>query len=88
VVFFKQVEEGVYRVSMRSKGGIDVGAVAKQLGGGGHRNAAGCTATGAIDALLRLFVGMIQRAIDDHDARVASPGGGALPELSATSGSS
>jgi phosphoesterase RecJ-like protein len=87
VVFFKQVEEGVYRVSMRSKGEIDVGAVAKHLGGGGHRNAAGCTATGAIDALVRLFVEMIQRAIDDHDARLA-PGGGSLPELSTTSRSS
>ena len=51
VVFFKQIEGDEYRVSMRSKGDIDIGAVAKEFGGGGHRNAAGCTVTGAIDAL-------------------------------------
>src|SRR5580704_16622647 len=49
VVFFKQVEGDQYRVSMRSKGDIDIGSVAKQFKGGGHRNAAGCTVTGAID---------------------------------------
>ena len=43
VVFFKQVEGDEYRVSLRSKGDIDIGAVAKQFGGGGHKNAAGCT---------------------------------------------
>jgi phosphoesterase RecJ-like protein len=30
-------------VSLRSKGGADVGALAARLGGGGHRAAAGCT---------------------------------------------
>ena len=47
VVFFKQTEGDEYRVSMRSKGDIDIGAVAKEFGGGGHKNAAGCTVTGA-----------------------------------------
>ena len=56
VVFFKHVEGDEYRVSMRSKGAIDVNAVANGFGGGGHKNAAGCTATGRIEALRRLFV--------------------------------
>jgi phosphoesterase RecJ-like protein len=30
-------------VSLRSKGGADVGALAARFGGGGHRAAAGCT---------------------------------------------
>ena len=30
-------------VSLRSKGQVHVGLIAKQFGGGGHRNAAGCT---------------------------------------------
>jgi phosphoesterase RecJ-like protein len=41
-VFFKEMSAHEYRVSMRSKGAIDVAAVARQFGGGGHRNAAGC----------------------------------------------
>jgi phosphoesterase RecJ-like protein len=64
VVFFKQDEGEQYRVSMRSKGEIDIGAVAKSFGGGGHKNAAGCTVSGAIDALQKRFVEKIEEAID------------------------
>jgi bifunctional oligoribonuclease and PAP phosphatase NrnA len=64
VVFFKQDEGEQYRVSMRSKGEIDIGAVAKSFGGGGHKNAAGCTVSGAIDALQKTFVEKIEEAID------------------------
>jgi phosphoesterase RecJ-like protein len=64
VVFFKQVEGDQYRVSLRSKGDIDIGAVAAEFGGGGHKNAAGCTASGSIDALQKLFVAKMERAID------------------------
>ena len=31
---------------MRSKGDIDINAVAKEFGGGGHKNASGCSAAG------------------------------------------
>jgi len=64
VVFFKQVEGEEYRVSMRSKGDIDIGAIAKEHRGGGHRNAAGCTVSGPIDALQKMFIDKIERAID------------------------
>lgn len=70
VVFFKQHEGEEYRVSMRSKGPIDIGAVAKEFGGGGHKNAAGCTVTGAIDALQKLFVEKIEHAIDFQGSAV------------------
>ena len=63
VVFFKQTEGDEYRVSMRSKGDIDIGAVAKQFGGGGHKNAAGCTVSGPIDSLQKTFVERIDQAI-------------------------
>jgi phosphoesterase RecJ-like protein len=68
VVFFKQNEGDEYRVSMRSKGEIDIGAVAKEFGGGGHKNAAGCTVSGGIDALQKLFVEKITGAIDGRAA--------------------
>ena len=56
VVFFKHVEGDEYRVSLRSKGAIDVNAVAKAFGGGGHKNASGCSATGRLETLRQLFV--------------------------------
>jgi bifunctional oligoribonuclease and PAP phosphatase NrnA len=71
VVFFKQMEGDEYRVSMRSKGDIDIGTVAKEFGGGGHKNAAGCTAKGGVDALQKLFVEKIESAIELQDGRIA-----------------
>ena len=56
VVFFKQVEGDEYRVSFRSKGDIDIRAVAQEFGGGGHKNAAGCTVHGGIDEMQKQFV--------------------------------
>jgi phosphoesterase RecJ-like protein len=64
VVFFKQIEGEQYRVSMRSKGDIDIGAIAKEFSGGGHKNAAGCTVAGPIDTLQKLFIEKIEAAID------------------------
>jgi phosphoesterase RecJ-like protein len=64
VVFFKQINGDEYRVSMRSKGDIDIASVAKEFGGGGHKNAAGCTVTGAIASLRQLFIEKIERAIE------------------------
>src|SRR5437899_7214949 len=55
VIFFKQIEGDEYRISLRSKGDIDIGAIAKSFGGGGHKNASGCTVTGPIDALQKNF---------------------------------
>jgi bifunctional oligoribonuclease and PAP phosphatase NrnA len=68
VVFFKQDEGDRFRVSMRSKGDIDIAAVAREFDGGGHRNAAGCTATGAVDALKKTFIEKIEQAIDGRPA--------------------
>ncbi|MBI2223190.1 MAG: bifunctional oligoribonuclease/PAP phosphatase NrnA [Acidobacteria bacterium] len=48
VVFFKSLEPGLVRVSMRSKYDVDVRAVAVQYGGGGHKNAAGFSVAGQI----------------------------------------
>ncbi|HVF19338.1 MAG TPA: bifunctional oligoribonuclease/PAP phosphatase NrnA [Mycobacteriales bacterium] len=42
-VICKQSLDGRWQVSMRSKGAVDVSAVAVQFGGGGHRFAAGFT---------------------------------------------
>jgi phosphoesterase RecJ-like protein len=44
----KEVDAG-FKVSLRSRGRVDVGAIAAAGGGGGHHNAAGFTTTGEID---------------------------------------
>ncbi|HEU4949206.1 MAG TPA: bifunctional oligoribonuclease/PAP phosphatase NrnA [Candidatus Deferrimicrobiaceae bacterium] len=52
-VSFREEEGEVFRVSFRSKGRVDVSAVASRFGGGGHRNAAGCTVPGALPDVKR-----------------------------------
>jgi bifunctional oligoribonuclease and PAP phosphatase NrnA len=46
--FLRELPEGRIRVSLRSKGKINVAAIAELLGGGGHENAAGCTLDGPL----------------------------------------
>jgi phosphoesterase RecJ-like protein len=64
VAFFKESDDGEFRVSMRSKGEIDVGQVAKSLGGGGHKNASGCTVRGPFPEARRLITGLVLTEID------------------------
>jgi phosphoesterase RecJ-like protein len=45
-VFIRQTGRKRYKISMRSKGTIDVAQVCGLFGGGGHKNAAGCTIEG------------------------------------------
>jgi len=64
VIFFKENGPGDWRVSMRSKGEVDVNAIAKEFGGGGHKNASGCSATGTFEELKLVFQGKLLAQID------------------------
>lgn len=49
-IYFRQVNGGgAYKVGFRSKGRVNVGALARELGGGGHHNAAGALVTGDLE---------------------------------------
>lgn len=48
VVFLTEMEGGQVKVNLRARPGFDVGSLARELGGGGHRQASGCTLDGAI----------------------------------------
>jgi phosphoesterase RecJ-like protein len=61
--FFKELGPREYRVSLRSKGAIDVAAVVKQFGGGGHKNAAGCTVPGTYEEARRAISAALGPAI-------------------------
>ena len=63
VVFFKENGPDDWRISMRSKGEVDVNAIAKEFGGGGHKNASGCSAQGSRVALTELFNRKLTEAI-------------------------
>lgn len=64
VVFFKENAPDDWRISMRSKDDVDINAVAKQFGGGGHKNASGCSAQGRFEDLKALFRQKITEQIE------------------------
>jgi bifunctional oligoribonuclease and PAP phosphatase NrnA len=47
-IFFRELPEGRYRVSLRSKGSVNVSTVAEHFGGGGHKCASGCSLDGPL----------------------------------------
>lgn len=63
-VFLRELPEGRIRLSLRSKGKVNVASIAERLGGGGHENAAGCTLDGPIpratDEILEALCGQME----------------------------
>jgi phosphoesterase RecJ-like protein len=49
----KQQRDGRFKVSLRSRGGTDVGAASQAFGGGGHRLAAGYTSSSGVEETVR-----------------------------------
>lgn len=62
-VFLRELPEGSIRLSLRSKGGINVAAIAEKLGGGGHENASGCTLDGPLERALGEILEELRRAV-------------------------
>jgi bifunctional oligoribonuclease and PAP phosphatase NrnA len=63
VAFFKEVGDQDWRVSMRSKGNVNTGAIARRFSGGGHTNASGCSAKGTLDDVYQQFGTLLGEAI-------------------------
>ncbi len=57
---YKELSDGSWAVSLRSKGAVDVGQISVDLGGGGHRFAAGFTAHGPLEVVVK----QLQAALD------------------------
>lgn len=67
-VFFKENLEGIKRCSLRSKGNIDVAAIAQNLGGGGHRTAAGFKCLRSFDVMKVEILEMLHEYFNDQTA--------------------
>ncbi len=66
--------DGRVEVGIRSVPGVDVSAVALALGGGGHRQAAGCTLPGPLEAARAVLLARLAAVL--HEAPHAEPVGG------------
>ena len=58
--FFRELPDGRYRVSLRSKGKIDVAGIAEEFGGGGHACASGCAVSGPLHAAVESILSRIR----------------------------
>ena len=66
-LFFREESENRYRVSLRSKGSVNVASVAAVFGGGGHECASGCPMEGPLPvAIERLVTQLRTRGYDAH----------------------
>jgi phosphoesterase RecJ-like protein len=74
---FHEREDGTVKLSLRSRYGTNVAAVAQQLGGGGHEQAAGATLEGPLESARRRVLALLEQrlstncrlAITDHGSQ-------------------
>lgn len=73
VALFRELDGGGFKVSLRSRGAIDVEKVARQHGGGGHHNAAGFKSGLAAEALIAETVAALAAAVDKNASAATEP---------------
>lgn len=71
VLFFKEMAKDTFRVSLRSKGSANAAAIAEHFGGGGHVHAAGFTAVGPYEDLIRDIPCQIEKMLRQRKIRSA-----------------
>ncbi len=64
-IFFRQAGENVYKLSLRSKGKVNVRKIAKSFGGGGHDAAAGCKVTGSLKEVQNKVLKVARKALKE-----------------------
>ena len=55
-IFFREMPSGRFRVSLRSKGEVNVCGIAEQFGGGGHKCASGCSVDGPLSVAVSRII--------------------------------
>lgn len=61
---YRELPGGRVKVSLRSKGNLNVHKLATEFGGGGHRNASGIVITGRIEEVVELVTGRLTALLD------------------------
>jgi phosphoesterase RecJ-like protein len=64
-VFLRELPERTIRVSLRSKGRVNVSAIAAKLGGGGHESAAGVTLDGPVIRALEEILAELRPSMEE-----------------------
>ncbi|KEO82977.1 DHH family phosphoesterase [Tumebacillus flagellatus] len=70
-ILLREAAPGKVKVSFRSKYVVDVGAIALELGGGGHARASGCTVDGTLEEVKERVLARVAQAISEDEAEQA-----------------
>ena len=62
-IFYLELEQDHYKLSMRSQGTINVEQVARHFGGGGHMNAAACKIRGDLESIRQQVVNRLRAVL-------------------------
>jgi len=79
VLFFKEMARNTFRVSIRSKGKANAAAIAECFDGGGHVHAAGFTAVGRYEDLVRDIPRKIESLLRKKAIPSRTRGGSSVP---------
>jgi phosphoesterase RecJ-like protein len=71
-LLFTEKGAGKTKVNLRSQNEYDVAKVARLFGGGGHRNAAGCTLDHDLEMTKRIILDQIRKTLKDEPVRSVS----------------
>jgi phosphoesterase RecJ-like protein len=64
-IFYYEASKNRFKISLRSKGTVDVEKIAGRLGGGGHVNASACRVEGDIKTAKGKVLGAIRTACNN-----------------------
>jgi len=62
-VLFREIEPKHIKVSFRSREGVDVSAIARQFGGGGHPAAAGCRVHKSLRSAVKAVLDAVRKSL-------------------------
>ncbi len=62
-ILFRELSPGLIKVGFRSRGDVDVAAIAAQFGGGGHRRAAGAQQSGTMEEVERHVIFAVESVV-------------------------
>ncbi len=73
---FREFKKGRVRVSVRSRGDLNIATVCQKFGGGGHPNAAGCTIEGSLSSAMEKVGSALERLLTSKAPKDHKPQAG------------
>lgn len=68
-LLFTEKGDGKTKVNLRSQNEYDVSKMARGFGGGGHRNAAGCTLNHDLEQTKMIILDQVKKVLKDEPVR-------------------